>query len=64
MTVRRVITGTDFTWDDAAARLDEGTFIQVEPASALETAIGAAQLQDLSDPVAAAAAAGHAGASN
>jgi hypothetical protein len=61
MTVRRVNTGTDFTRGDSQAHLDKGTFIQVEPSSVLETAIGVASLDALADPPAAAV---HAGAGN
>jgi hypothetical protein len=63
MTVRRVITGTDFGWDGGVAHLPAGTIMQVEPGSVLESYIGAANLETL-DAGAAPAAAATAGASN
>ena len=64
VTVRRVITDTDFSWDGGPVHLSRGTILDVPPGSDLETAIGTGNLADLSDPVAAAAAAEQAGASN
>jgi hypothetical protein len=64
MTLRRVTADTDITWDGGQQHLSRGTILAVEPGSSLETAIGTGNLADLSDPVAAAAAAEQAGASN
>jgi hypothetical protein len=61
MTVRRVITDTDFGWDGGIARLPRGTIMDVPPGSVLETYIGPGNLEVPADPE---AAAEHAGASN
>ncbi len=61
MSVRRVSARTVITWDGGDQPLDKGTFIQVEPASTLETAIGTGNLEAPADP---AAAAVHAGVAN
>jgi hypothetical protein len=58
-----VTADTDFTWGDgfSTAHLARGTFLDVPPGSALEAAIGLANLAAPADP---AAAAVHGGASN
>jgi hypothetical protein len=63
VSVRIVTADVDFAWDGlgSTAHLDEGVFLDVQPGSALETAIGLANLAAPADP---ASAAVHGGASN
>jgi hypothetical protein len=63
VSIRLVIADTDFAWDGlgSTAHLARGTFLDVQPGSALEAAIGAGNLSAPADP---AAAAVHGGASN
>lgn len=65
MTLRMVPEDTDVAWDGGLAHVAAGTLVDIPPGSALETAYGGpANLEDLSDPGAAAAAAAGAGVSN
>jgi hypothetical protein len=63
VSVRIVTADTDFTWDGlgSTAHLARGTFLDVQPGSALEAAIGTGNLSAPADP---AAAAVHAAAGN
>ena len=64
MSIRMVTAvGATVSWDGVVQQIPAGTLVDVPPGSALEAAYGAANLTDLSDPDAAAAA-DHAGASN
>jgi hypothetical protein len=59
----RATVTTNLSWDGGLVHVPAGTLVDVPPGSALETAYGPANLEDL-DAAAAVAAADHAGASN
>jgi hypothetical protein len=63
MSLRRLTADTDVSWDGGLQHVPAGTIVDVPPGSALESAYGVGNLEDL-DADAAAAAADHAGASN
>jgi hypothetical protein len=63
MSLRLVTSDTDVAWDGGTTHIPAGTLVAVEPGSALEAAYGPANLADLDEGAAAAAAAG-AGVSN
>jgi hypothetical protein len=61
MSIRRVTADVDFTWDGGQAHLSRGQLLDVQPGSAIETAIGTGNLEVPADL---GSAATNAGASN
>jgi hypothetical protein len=64
MSLRRVTADTFVAWDGGWQPVQAGTIVDVPPGSVLEAVYGLSNLEDLSDPGAAEAAAAGAGVSN